>query len=139
MAEINDYRAWAAELQELARLEGFENNKALAKCVGVHPSTIGRWFRGDMLPDEGSWRDLARCLNISEERLAQLGKARAEHERIGKRAQRAADGGDGRSHSPKRRAADQVVLTQKIGSYQLELRQSGDLVINGSVWVVAAK
>ncbi|MBV9711551.1 MAG: tetratricopeptide repeat protein [Ktedonobacteraceae bacterium] len=47
--------------------------RQLAEALGVHESAIGRWERGDFLPDSKAMvLELARCLHLDEQETRQL-------------------------------------------------------------------
>ena len=48
------------------------SQESLARLVGVEPTTVGRWERGETSPQPGMRRKLAEALGVSVEQLDTL-------------------------------------------------------------------
>ena len=54
-ASATERRSRAVELRD-----GGWSNKRIARELGVHPSTVGRWFAGAHLPDSNDGEEATR-------------------------------------------------------------------------------
>jgi transcriptional regulator with XRE-family HTH domain len=65
---VNGKRRVLAERREVVG----HSQESVARAVGVEPTTVGRWERGETSPQPGVRRKLAEALKVSVEQLDAL-------------------------------------------------------------------